>query len=344
MGAKHAQTKMVKKIEIDVAGDNETGAKPRSKYDSAWKTVIRKLFKDFLEFFYPEIYESIDFTKEIVFLDKELNEILADSNLGDRVADVLAKVHLKDNSPAYICIVIHIEVQGNVQQGFMERMFIYYYRSFDKEANKKIPVISVAMFTDGNSKFRDDTYRFEFLGFNIRMKIPIVKILDYKLKAKYRQKLETSANPMTMIVKAQLKSLEVKGADTEKKFEVTKELIRQCGKKGYSRDEIRLLMKFIGWVIALPDSLKDRIKYEIKKVEEELKMEFVPLWERDSHEEGRAIGKKIGKKIGEKIGEKRGEELRAKETAKRMLNDNFSVENIAKYTGLSQKEIKALMH
>ncbi len=123
-------------------------------------------------------------------------------------------------------------------------MFVYYYRSFDKEMDKKIPVISVAMLTDDNPKFRKDVYEFKLFGFEIRMKIPIVKILDYKLKEELRQKLETSSNPMTMIVKAQLKSLEVKKADNDKKFEVTKELIRLCYQKGYSRKDIRVIMNF----------------------------------------------------------------------------------------------------
>jgi len=42
------------------------------KYDSAWKEIIKQLFKDFLEFFFPRIFRAIDFTKEIQFLDKEL--------------------------------------------------------------------------------------------------------------------------------------------------------------------------------------------------------------------------------------------------------------------------------
>jgi len=252
----------------------------------------------------------------------------------------LVKVHLKDNTFAYICIVIHIEVQGTPKNDFMERMFIYYYRSFDKEANEKIPVISVAMLTEKNTQFKDTTYEFKFLGFEIRMKIPIVKIWEYKTKKAYRHKLETSTNPMTMIVKAQLKSLEVKTSDDEKKFEVTKELIRQCCKKGYSKAEIRIIMNFFGWVIRLPDSYKDRIKYEIKQVEEELKMEFVPLWEIDSHEEGIKIGEKRGLKKGRVEGKVEGK----METARRMLNDNLPVETIAKYTGLSLKEVETLMH
>jgi hypothetical protein len=54
----------------------------KSKYDSAWKKVIQILFKDFLEFFFPDIYQVIDFTREINFLDKELKEIAPDSSIG----------------------------------------------------------------------------------------------------------------------------------------------------------------------------------------------------------------------------------------------------------------------
>jgi hypothetical protein len=57
-------------------------------------------------------------------------------------------------------------------------------------------------------------------------------------------RLLPKSNPMTMVVKAQLKSLEVKKADNDTKFEGTKELIRQCYQKGYSRNDIRLIMNF----------------------------------------------------------------------------------------------------
>jgi hypothetical protein len=311
---------------------------PKSKYDSAWKKVIKKLFKDFLEFFYPEIYRAIDFTKEITFLDNELKEIIPDSNLGDRVADVLVKVHLRDGQATYICIIIHIEVQGDPQSDFMHRMFIYYYRIFDKEVEKKIPVISVAMLTDDNASFRRDVYESKLLGFEIRMKIPVVKILDYKLNKELKEKLETSTNPMSMIVRAQLKSLEIKKADANTKFEVTKELIRECYRFGYSRGDTRIIMHFFAWAIRLPASLKNRIRSEIKKVEEELKMEYIPLWERDSHEEGVKIGVKEGKKVGVKEGAKD----KAIEIAKKSLEEGLPIELIVKLTGLSKEEIEKL--
>lgn len=309
-----------------------------SKYDSAWKKVIQKLFKDFLEFFFPVIHHSIDFSKEIQFLDKELKEIDPDSTIGDRVADVLAKVHLKDGSIKYIGIIIHVEVQGEPQKNFMERMFIYYYRAFDKEKEENIPIISVALLTDDNESYRPNEFSFSLFGFELKMKIPIVKIIDFKLNQNLKENLETSNNPMSMIVKAQLKSHEVKKEEDEKKFIVTKELIRQCYQHGYSRHETKIVLNFFDWVIRLPETYKEKIKHEIIKAEEEYKMEYVSIWERDWLKKG----EEIGEKRGEIRGEKRGILKTTKDTARKMLLKGFDIETIAEITGLKKSEIDKL--
>lgn len=183
----------------------------KSKYDSAWKKVIKQLFKDFLLFFFPEIYHAIDLSKPIIFLDHELKEIYPDSGLGDRDADVLVKVHLKDNRISYIAVYIHIEVQGQQRPDFMERIFIYLYRAFDIRKETHIPVISVAILTDDNKEYRPNEYFFSLFGFELKMRIPIIKILDYKYNQELIEKLETTDNPMAMIVKAQLKEPGGKG-------------------------------------------------------------------------------------------------------------------------------------
>ena len=306
----------------------------KSKYDSAWKKVIRILFKDFLEFFFPDIYEAIDFTKKFEFLDNELKEIDPDSNMGDRAADVLVKVHLKKGGPAYICIIIHIEVQSQPKPGFMKRMFIYYYRGHDKVVEKDIPMISVAILADDSPTYRPDEYCFSLFGFEMRMKIPIVKILDYKLKEELREKLETSKNPMTMIVKAQLKSHEVKQANNNKRFEVTKELIRQCYKYGYSKEDTKMVMNFFDWVIRLPESYKNRIKEVIRKIEEEFNMEYIPIWLRDERNEGKLEGKLEG--------EKRGEKKAKRDAARQMLKKGFDLDTIIDITGLEKSDIEKL--
>jgi len=302
----------------------------KSKYDSAWKKVIEQFFKDFLEFFFPDIYHAIDFTKEIHFLDKELQEIDPDSNMGDRAADVLVKVHLKNGNLTYICIIIHIEVQSQAKPGFMERMFIYFYRGYDKMVEKNIPMISVAILADDNPNYRPDEYYFSLFGFEMRMKIPVVKILDYKLKKELRDKLESTTNPMSMIVKAQLKSHEIKKADNDTKFEVTKELIRQCYQHGYSKEDTRQVMNFFDWVIRLPEPYKNRLKEVIRKIEEEFKMEYIPIWLRDERKEG------------EKIGEKIGIEKKAKETAKELIKRGVDMDIIEGATGISREELEKM--
>ncbi|HLP62527.1 MAG TPA: hypothetical protein VK186_27055 [Candidatus Deferrimicrobium sp.] len=322
----------------------------RSKYDPAWKTIIKQLFQDFLEFFFPKIYQAIDFSKGIAFLDKELNEIDPDSSIGDRIADILAKVHLKDGSIKYICLVIHIEVQSQPRPNFMERMFIYYYRAFNKEKKANIPVISLALLTDDNENYRPDEYLFRLLGFELRMKIPIIKILDYRTKPALRKKLETSTNPMVMVVNAQLKSHEVKRSDNARKFEAARELIRQCYAHGYSKETTHLMIKFFDWVIRLPEVYKGRIKEVIKETEEEYKMEYVAIWERDIERsatkrglaKGMAKGMAKGLEKGLEKGLAKGLLKKAKETAAKMLEDGLPIEAISKYTGLSAVEIKKM--
>ena len=71
-------------------------------------------------------------------------------------------------------------------------------------------------------------------------------------------------------------------------------------------------------------------------------MEYVPIWLRDEREEGIKIGEKRGEKRGVEIGEKRGIEKKAKETAKRMLEDGLPIDTISKYTGLPEDKIKKL--
>ena len=258
----------------------------KPKYDSAWKTVIKSLFKDFLEFFFPDIYQAIDFTKEVAFLDKELMEIDPNSTMGDRIADVLVKVNLKDGSIQYISIIIHVEVQGQPRSDFMERMFIYYYRAFDKEKTHQTPVISLAILTDDDKNYRPDEYVFRLFGFELRMKIPVVKITDYSKEPGMIKNLEMMSNPMSMVVLAQLKSHEAKHSDDEKKFEITKELIRQCYKKGYSHETTHIMLNFFDWVIRLPEVFKDRVQEVIRSTEEEKDMNYVPIWARDWMREG----------------------------------------------------------
>jgi predicted transposase/invertase (TIGR01784 family) len=61
-------------------------------------------------------------------------------------------------------------------------------------------------------------------------------------------------------------------------------------------------------------------------------------------EKGIKIGEEKGIKIGEEKGIKIGEESKAKETARKMLEDGLPIETIVKYTGLTKQEVKELLN
>ena len=318
----------------------------RREYDSAWKDIIEEHFESFLEFFFEDIHRDIDFSKGYEFLSQELRKIIRSNKVGKKIADVLVKVYLKDGSEKYICIFIHIEIQGKKDPELMLRIYIYNYRIFDKYKDKNIEVISLAVLTDEDEKYRPDEYSVKRCGFELRLKIPIVKIIDYQIKKELIEKLESSTSPMAMVVKAQLRSFEAKRNNSNEKFNIKKNLIRQCLERGYTRKQIESLIKFIDWIITLPEGLENQLSDEISKIEEEHKMAYVTSWERIAEKRGRLEGKKEGKiegKIeGERKGKKEGKKEGIIETARRMLNDNVPIKSIARYTGLDEKTIRRL--
>jgi len=65
-------------------------------------------------------------------------------------------------------------------------------------------------------------------------------------------------------------------------------------------------------------------------------MPHVLSWER--------IDKKEGKKRAKKRAKKRDKKEEKIEIAIRMLSDGLPIKSIAKYTGLTEKQVNALMH
>jgi predicted transposase/invertase (TIGR01784 family) len=143
--------------------------------------------------------------------------------------------------------------------------------------------------------------------------------------------LEQSTNPMALVVAAQLKSIEAKKANIHTKYDVKLQLFKDCFKKGYSKDQIYILVKFIDWIINLPDKYQQKLNNQLLILKEDNIMPYVTSWERIARKkaliEGRVNGIKKNKL----------------ETAKKMLMDKFPIDAVAKYTGLAEKEIKPLM-
>ncbi|MFO8039025.1 MAG: hypothetical protein R6U67_06195, partial [Sodalinema sp.] len=57
---------------------------PNIDFDSPWKDLIECYFEPFMSFFFPEASQGIDWTRPVEFLDKELQQVVRDAELGKR--------------------------------------------------------------------------------------------------------------------------------------------------------------------------------------------------------------------------------------------------------------------
>jgi hypothetical protein len=103
---------------------------PQTEFDSPWKDILQLYFEDFIEFFFPQVHREIDWTQTPEFLDKELQQVVRDAELGRRLADKLVKIYRTSGEEAWI--LIHVEVQAQEESNFAQRMFIYNYRIYDR--------------------------------------------------------------------------------------------------------------------------------------------------------------------------------------------------------------------
>ena len=243
-------------------------------FDEAWKQIIERFFPQFLRFFVPELYEAIDFQKPFTFLDKEMEQLAQQALKGAKVVDKLAKAFLKDGSERWI--LIHIEVQGDADEDFSLRMFRYFYRIFDRHGRQ---VISIAVLTDKASGTADGMYEQKRFGSGIQF-----HYLPFNLRAYEREQLIADENPMALVVLAaqERERLRQRGD----RFNTKWYLIRRLYERGYSREEIIALFKFIDWVIRLSDEEEIRLRDEIKTLEEVKKMPYITSVERIGRAEG----------------------------------------------------------
>ena len=135
---------------------------------------LNEYFDKFLEFFFPQVYQAIDWSRTPESLDKELQEITAAATTETRVADKLYKVWLLNKQPAWI--LIHIKIQSHYDMEFGQRMYVYNYPTFDLYHQF---VVGLAILGDTNHQWRPNSYNQAMLDCELNFKCPRAKLLDY---------------------------------------------------------------------------------------------------------------------------------------------------------------------
>jgi len=252
-------------------------------FDEAWKKIIKRFFPQLLRFFVPDFYEDVDFSKGITFLDKEMEQLSLKSVKGAKYVDKLVKVYLKNGEEQWI--LVHIEVQGYPEKDFSLRMFRYFYKIFENHGRR---IVSIAILT-GSERVTEEEGRYELKAYGSGVEF---LYLSFKLMGYKKDKLAQDPNPIALVVLASQEKERAKRKG--EKFDAKRYLVRKLYERGYKREEVKALFKFIDWVLQLSDEEESLIWEEIKELEEVKKMPYVTSVERIGRREGLQQGLQRG--------------------------------------------------
>lgn len=256
--------------------------KKATEQDSAWKDLLDAHFEEFIAFFFPAVFAGVDWARGYVFMDKELARLGRGHAMGPRLADKLVKCWLLDGNE--VALMLHNEVQDKVEDNFNQRMYVYSYRIFDKYGWE---VVSLAVITGNPGRKKLGKHEVKRWGGRLLFEFNVVRIADWHRR---EEGLLVSENPFALVVLAQLKILELRRTRKQKddlsKYAAKRELIRLAYQRGYERKYIASLLRFIDWLMILPDELEDKLESEVEQFKEDKPMPYVTSWERRGIKQG----------------------------------------------------------
>ena len=244
---------------------------PNDHYDSPWKDAIEHYFPEFIEFYFPDAYAGIDWSKEYVFLDQELRAVVQDAELGTRIVDKLVRV--TEISGTETWVYIHVEVQGTKQAEFAKRMFVYNYRIFDKYEK---PVASLAVLADDHKQWKPTFYGYALLGCKHTLEFPVAKLTDYEDQL---DDLLVSENAFGLITAAHILTRQTR-KENQERYEAKLRLVRILYQRHWDKQRVIDLITVVDWLMTLPTWLETKVWQEIETIEESKKMQYITSIER----------------------------------------------------------------
>ncbi len=259
-----------------------------TEYDGPWKEAIEEYFEEFFLFFFPNVHADIDWSKGHTFLDKELQKIVRDSDSGRLYVDKLAQVYRKSGEETWV--MAHVDVQSQHETHFAKRMFTYNHNIADKYGRK---VATFAIYADESKTWQPNHYETALWGTKVQFDFATAKLLDYDIA-----ELEASDNPFAIVVLAHLQTKATHN-QADARYKIKFHLTKLLYKRGYSKQRILSLYRYIDWMMALPRDMEERLTADITEYEEVYKMTYVTNAERIGFQKGMERGIEDGLEQGQ---------------------------------------------
>jgi len=206
-----------------------------------------------------------------------LQKVVRKAETGRHTVDKLVKVWRKDGSEAWV--LIHIEIQSQVDLLFDKRMYIINYRLFDRYDR---PVVSLAVLGDDDPTWRPQHYGYELWGCEVGIRFPTIKLLDY---ADQWAMLQQSTNPFAIVVMAHLRAQSTQRYP-HSRLRSKIELVKDLYARSYTRKQILELFRIIDWMLVLPEKYEIRFEQAVNEIEEADRMRYVTSIERRATQRG----------------------------------------------------------
>lgn len=286
-----------------------------TRHDQLFKQLIKAFFEEFLEAFFPDIHEQIDFER-IIFLSEEMFTGVYEGD--KRILDLVVEVKLKTTDAL---IVVHIEPQSYKQTDFNDRMFNYYSMLYNRV--KKL-VIPIAVFSYEESWDKSD-FIVRFLDYEILT----FNYLTIHLRKQNWRSFIKKDNPIAGALLSKM------GYADNERVQVKLEFFQTLARLRLDREKNDLLIGFFESYLKLTDEEEAVFVKEASKLKNAEEVLELPI----SYEER---GKKIGREEGLEKGLAEGRIKERKEVARNMLNKGLDIELIKDITKLSLDEIEQL--
>jgi len=250
-----------------------------SDYDVAWKEALRGHLPQFTEKYFPAMHAAIDWTAQLVWLDKEVSQVLGQARRRNREVDVLVKVRLRSGGEQWI--LVHLEIQTAYEEDFEIRLSRYNGGLFWVFGKR---VVTLAVLADLRESWLPREDVFQVADFESRVKFPVCKLVA-RLEADWQG--DTSLP--VQLARAQIEALRT-ASDPEGRYRAKWRLVRHLYEAGYNAEQVRELFRLIDWMMHLRDDLSERFEQELTALEESLKMPYVTSVERIAEARGKASG------------------------------------------------------
>lgn len=278
-------------------------------HDGLYKELLRTFFREFIELFFPEVAEQIDFS-HVEFLSEE---VVVDIVGGTKKRlDILVKTRLKGEE---LFILVHTEPQAYYERAFPERMFIYAARLYEKY---RLGILPIALLSHDREVEEPESFGWS---------LPFLDVLQFRyyrvqLKAYNWREFIQSDNP---VAAALLSSM---GYNEGEKIQLKLEFVRMMTRMQLNPAKTALLTAFFDTYLPLKKEEKKQVQQEIRRIygEEGHVMKLESGWAKLAREEGREEGIEEG----------------IKETARNMLKKGLAHELIAEVTGMQLEEISKM--